>query len=77
MIFKVKFSNLELLTGVEGGIWHPARGFVAYAFPTYEGKGPKLGVTHLDSNLATFMQTIVILVITASPESYVFLVTSA
>jgi len=27
--------------GVEGGIWHRARGSLAYAFPTYEGTGPK------------------------------------
>ncbi len=35
---------LDQATGVEGGIWQPARGFVAYAFPTYEGTGPKLDV---------------------------------
>ncbi len=28
-------------TGVEGGIWSAADGSVAYAYPTYEGTGPK------------------------------------
>lgn len=32
---------LEKLPGVEGGIWTQAKGPVAYAFPTYEGTGPK------------------------------------
>lgn len=32
---------LEALPGVEGGIWTASRGSVAYAFPTYEGTGPK------------------------------------
>ena len=27
--------------GVEGGIWQRAEGSLAYAFPTYEGTGPK------------------------------------
>jgi signal transduction histidine kinase len=27
--------------GVEGGIWHAATGPLAYAYPTYEGSGPK------------------------------------
>ena len=27
--------------GVEGGIWHADAGPLAYAFPTYEGSGPK------------------------------------
>ncbi len=27
--------------GVEGGIWHGAYGSLAYAYPTYEGTGPK------------------------------------
>jgi signal transduction histidine kinase len=27
--------------GVEGGIWQAAQGSLAYAFPTYEGTGPK------------------------------------
>lgn len=29
------------LPGVEGGVWTAAHGPVAYAFPTYEGTGPK------------------------------------
>lgn len=32
---------LEALPGVEGGIWTKSGGSVAYAFPTYEGTGPK------------------------------------
>ena len=32
---------LEALPGVEGGIWTASGGSVAYAFPTYEGTGPK------------------------------------
>lgn len=28
-------------TGIEGGIWSAADGSVAYAYPTYEGTGPK------------------------------------
>ncbi|MCJ2015325.1 sensor histidine kinase [Methylobacterium sp. J-076] len=32
---------LETLPGVEGGIWTESGGPVAYAFPTYEGTGPK------------------------------------
>src|SRR5436309_1298757 len=27
--------------GVEGGIWHGEAGSLAYAFPTYQGSGPK------------------------------------
>jgi signal transduction histidine kinase len=30
--------------GVEGGIWHPQQGFVAYAFPTHDGAARKLAV---------------------------------
>jgi signal transduction histidine kinase len=30
--------------GVEGGIWQRASGSLAYAFPTYEGSGPKVDV---------------------------------
>lgn len=32
---------LETLPGVEGGIWTRSGGSAAYAFPTYEGTGPK------------------------------------
>jgi signal transduction histidine kinase len=31
-------------TGVEGGLWQPLLGAVAYAYPTYEGSGPKTDV---------------------------------
>ena len=27
--------------GVEGGVWRENQGSIAYAFPTYEGTGPK------------------------------------
>jgi signal transduction histidine kinase len=30
--------------GVEGGIWHSADGSLAYAYPTYQGTGPKTDV---------------------------------
>ena len=30
--------------GVEGGIWRASEGSIAYAFPTYEGTGPKTDV---------------------------------
>jgi signal transduction histidine kinase len=30
--------------GVEGGIWQASRGSLAYAYPTYEGTGPKTDV---------------------------------
>jgi len=32
---------LACAAGVEGGIWHRNQGSLAYAFPTYEGTGPK------------------------------------
>ena len=34
-------SALGRAAGVEGGIWQSANGPLAYAFPTYEGTGPK------------------------------------
>ncbi|MDD3180418.1 MAG: ATP-binding protein [Opitutaceae bacterium] len=34
-------SVLSEMPGVEGGIWHPRDGFVAYAFPTHEGAARK------------------------------------
>jgi signal transduction histidine kinase len=37
--------------GVEGGIWHASRGSLAYAYPTYEGTGPKTDVP--DAELPT------------------------
>lgn len=30
--------------GMEGGVWHPAKGFTGYAFPTHEGTAPKRDV---------------------------------
>ena len=34
-------TALARFPGLEGGIWSAARGSVAYAYPTYEGSGPK------------------------------------
>src|SRR5206468_9787136 len=34
-------AALGRAAGVEGGIWHSGSGSLAYAFPTYEGTGPK------------------------------------
>ena len=34
-------AALELFPGIEGGVWSAADGPVAYAYPTYEGTGPK------------------------------------
>ena len=34
-------AALARAPGIEGGIWQAARGSLAYAFPTYEGTGPK------------------------------------
>lgn len=34
-------AALELFPGIEGGVWSAAEGPVAYAYPTYEGTGPK------------------------------------
>ena len=36
--------TLREAPGIEGGIWQPQRGFVAYAFPTYEGSSIKRDV---------------------------------
>jgi signal transduction histidine kinase len=36
--------SLREAPGVEGGVWQPQQGFVAYAFPTYEGSGIKRDV---------------------------------
>jgi signal transduction histidine kinase len=38
LLLEVAFSRFEAM---EGGIWHPQEGFVAYAFPTYQGTTPK------------------------------------
>ncbi len=37
-------SALSRVQGVEGGIWNTAAGSIAYAFPTYEGTGPKTDI---------------------------------
>jgi signal transduction histidine kinase len=37
-------AALARTPGVEGGIWRPPGGSLAYAFPTYEGTGPKTDV---------------------------------
>jgi len=34
-------SALHDRSGIEGGIWHENAGSLAYAFPTYQGAGPK------------------------------------
>ena len=34
-------AALDLYPGIEGGVWSAADGPVAYAYPTYEGTGPK------------------------------------
>jgi signal transduction histidine kinase len=37
-------ASLGHAPGVEGGLWQSSRGSLAYAFPTYEGTGPKTDV---------------------------------
>ena len=34
-------AALDLYPGIEGGVWSAVEGPVAYAYPTYEGTGPK------------------------------------
>lgn len=41
---------LSELPGVEGGFWHDAKGFVAYAFPTHEGSEEKKDVPSTERN---------------------------
>jgi hypothetical protein len=36
--------------GVEGGIWHAEAGPLAYAFPTYQGTGPKTDLPVAERN---------------------------
>lgn len=36
--------------GVEGGVWHAESGSLAYAFPTYEGTGPKTDLPAAELN---------------------------
>lgn len=40
----VAASALSGFSGVEGGVWRRNDGVIAYAFPTYEGSGPKTDV---------------------------------
>jgi signal transduction histidine kinase len=40
-LYDVVRAVLGRAAGVEGGIWQSANGSLAYAFPTYEGTGPK------------------------------------
>jgi signal transduction histidine kinase len=37
----VVYSALRNRVGIEGGLWQSETGSLAYAFPTYEGSGPK------------------------------------
>ena len=47
-------TALAQASGVEGGIWRASEGSIAYAFPTYEGTGPKTDVPAAE--LATIKQ---------------------
>jgi signal transduction histidine kinase len=38
LLLEMVFSRFE---AIEGGVWHAQEGFVAYAFPTYQGTTPK------------------------------------
>jgi hypothetical protein len=40
----VSVTALRDKPGIEGGIWHADSGPLAYAFPTYEGAGPKTDI---------------------------------
>ena len=40
----VVLAALSRASGIEGGIWQASSGPVAYAYPTYEGSGPKTDV---------------------------------
>jgi signal transduction histidine kinase len=40
-LFDVVSAALSRTPGVEGGLWRQGQGSLAYAFPTYEGTGPK------------------------------------
>ena len=40
-LIQVVQAALSDATGVEGGIWRTGAGSLAYAYPTYEGSGPK------------------------------------
>src|SRR5438128_7213616 len=43
-------AALARAPGVEGGIWQADAGSLAYAFPTYEGTGPKTDLPAAESN---------------------------
>jgi signal transduction histidine kinase len=43
-------TALGRASGVEGGIWHARTGSLAYAFPTYEGTGPKTDLPAAESS---------------------------
>jgi len=47
-------ASLAHAPGVEGGFWQSSQGSLAYAFPTYEGTGPKTDVP--EAELATIRQ---------------------
>ena len=47
-------AALNRARGIEGGIWQSAEGSLAYAFPTYEGTGPKTDLPAAE--LATIRQ---------------------
>ncbi len=47
---KLVQSALSADNGVEGGIWQAESGPLAYAFPTYEGTGPKTDVPAAELN---------------------------
>jgi signal transduction histidine kinase len=40
----VALTSLRRRPGIEGGIWQAGTGSLAYAFPTYQGSGPKTDV---------------------------------
>lgn len=43
-------TALASAAGVEGGVWHAESGSLAYAFPTYEGTGPKTDLPAAELN---------------------------
>ncbi len=43
-------TSLANAIGVEGGVWQAEVGSLAYAFPSYEGTGPKTDVPAAESN---------------------------
>jgi signal transduction histidine kinase len=47
-------ASLAHAPGVEGGLWQSSHGSLAYAFPTYEGTGPKTDVP--EAELSTIKQ---------------------